>query len=569
MHATIRPDKLAFVCGEQRRTYGELNVRLNRIGNALKGLGVTRGDRVAIMAHNSLEGVETAAANSKIGAISVLLNYRLRGPEITYVLNDSGAKVIVAGPGLVSVVESARSQVPGEVVYVAIGDEVPEGWRRYDELVESASGELPPGEGGLGSTMSYTSGTTGKPRGAYRPTGVPVPEILRICQVFELTEQDIHLLAGPYYHSAPSFFVTVHLLLGATIVIQPKFDPVEALQLIERHHVTTTFMAPTLLQRLCEVPEEVAARYNTHSLRAIILAGAPCPYALKVRAVPRFGSCLWEFYGATETGIVTVLRPADQLRKPGSCGTAGPGQEILLLDASGQPVPDGVPGELWTRNSWLAQYYNQPEVTASRMQDGFFTVGDIAYRDAEGYYYICDRRIDMIISGGVNIYPAEIEAVLFEHPAVADAAVIGVPDEHWGESVKAVVALKPGAHATAEELIAFCAFVVELDDSLPKGLSHFDFDIDNILTKNDRVTAILDFGDMECLPLVVCLGYTLWDVLLENREQWHAQITHFSKQAMQRGLIDHLSIPPCNRPLLPLSPGGLLCRLVSLHKPEE
>ncbi|HXR66620.1 MAG TPA: AMP-binding protein, partial [Ktedonobacteraceae bacterium] len=169
------------------------------------------------------------------------------------------------------------------------------------------------------------------------------------------------------------------------------------------------------------------------------------------------GEHLWEFYGATETAIVTLLRPEDQLRKPGSCGKVGPGQSIRLLDVAGNDVPVNVAGEMWSRNDWLAEYYNKPEATASNTRDGYFSVGDIAYRDEEGYYYICDRKIDMIISGGVNIYPAEIEAALSGHPAVLDVAVVGVPDERWGESVKAVVELRPGASVSADELIAFCS----------------------------------------------------------------------------------------------------------------
>jgi acyl-CoA synthetase (AMP-forming)/AMP-acid ligase II len=169
------------------------------------------------------------------------------------------------------------------------------------------------------------------------------------------------------------------------------------------------------------------------------------------------GQVLWEFYGATETGINTVLRPEDQLRKPGSCGQVVPGQEIRLVDAEGNEVADGTPGELMVRSTWTAEYFNRPDATGASLHDGFFTVGDVAYRDQDGFYFICDRRIDMIISGGVNIYPAEVEAVLHAHPAVADVAVIGVPDPEWGESVKAVVQLRKGAHATADELIAFCA----------------------------------------------------------------------------------------------------------------
>jgi acyl-CoA synthetase (AMP-forming)/AMP-acid ligase II len=455
-HALVRPNKVALICGERSLTYAGLNARARRVANALSELGVKAGDRVAVMAYNSIELLEIAGGLSKLSAIAVLLNYRLREHEVAYIINDCQAKVAIAGPELVGVIDQARSEVQGEVVYVAIGDEAWAGWQRYEDLLANASEAVPVGEGRLGSSMSYTSGTTGKPKGAYRPRGVPINDIIRVIQVFELAGPDIHLLAGPYYHSAPSFFVSLHLLLGSTIVIQPKYDPVETLQLIGHHKITTTFMAPTLLQRLCDVPGDAFSRYDSSSLRSIILGGAPCPYVLKVRAIERFGECLWEFYGATETSIVTLLRPEDQLRKPGSCGKVGPGQEVCLLDAAGNEVPDGVPGEMWSRNPWLAEYYNKPEATASNTRNGFFSVGDIAYRDSEGYYYICDRKIDMIISGGVNIYPTEIEAVLAAHPAVADVAVIGVPDDRWGESVKAVVELRPGASATAEELIAFC-----------------------------------------------------------------------------------------------------------------
>jgi acyl-CoA synthetase (AMP-forming)/AMP-acid ligase II len=191
-------------------------------------------------------------------------------------------------------------------------------------------------------------------------------------------------------------------------------------------------------------------------MRALIMAAAPCPYSLKQRAVAYFGEVLWEFYGATETGVNLILRPEDQLRKPGSCGTPMEGVEIVLTDEQGREVGVGEPGELWVRTGSLAEYYNRPDATQKSMRDGFFSVGDIAYRDEEGYYYICDRMVDMIISGGVNIYPAEIESVLFSHPAVRDVAVIGVPDAHWGESVKAVVELQPGANVSEDELIAYC-----------------------------------------------------------------------------------------------------------------
>lgn len=456
VHARIRPNKTALISGDRSLTYAELNTRARRVANALSALGVRVGDRVAVMAYNSIEALEIAGGLSKLSAIGVLLNYRLREREVAYIINDCQAKVAIAGAGLVGVVEQARAEVTGQVTYIAVGTDVPQGWLQYETLLVNASEDVPQSEGGLGSTMSYTSGTTGKPKGAYRPGGVAVDNVLGIVQAFELSESDVHLLAGPFYHSAPNFFVGVTLLMGATVVIQPKYDLVDALQLIDLHKITTTFMSPTLLQRLCDVPANVFSLYDTRSLRSIILGGAPCPYVLKVRAIERFGEHLWEFYGATETGFVAILRPEDQLRKPGSCGQVGPGQEIRLLDAAGNEVPDGVAGEMWARNTSLAEYFNKPEATAQNKLDGFFSVGDIAYRDAEGYYHICDRKIDMIISGGVNIYPAEIESVLAAHPAVADVAVIGVPDSLWGESVKAVVELRTGVSATAEELITFC-----------------------------------------------------------------------------------------------------------------
>lgn len=455
-HALVRPNKTAVICGQRSLTYAEFNLRARRVANALGELGVQAGDRVAVMAHNSIELLEVSAGLSKLSSLSVLLNYRLRAHEVAYIVSDCQAKVVLAGAELVGVVELARAEIQGDVTYIALGGQAPAGWLIYEDLLARASTQAPTPVPGLGSTMSYTSGTTGKPKGAYRPNGVPVQNILLAVQAFDLSESEVHLLAGPYYHSAPSFFAALHILLGGTVVIAARFDPEDALQLIERHKITTTFLPPILLQRLCDVPPQTFNHYDTSSLRAIILGGAPCPYALKVRASERLGECFWEFYGATETGIVTLLRPEDQLRKPGSCGTVGPGQQIRLLDAAGNEVPDGTPGEMWASNDWLAEYFRQPEATARNTRDGYFSVGDIAYRDAEGYYYICDRKIDMIISGGVNIYPAEIEAALSAHPAVGDVAVVGVPDEHWGEAVKAVVELRPGASATAEELIAFC-----------------------------------------------------------------------------------------------------------------
>ncbi len=283
-HAAVRPEKPALICGERTLTYAQLNDRARRLANALQTLGVKTGDRIAVMAHNSIEALETAAAASKIAAINLPVNYRLRAHEVAYVLNDSESRVVVVGPDLIEIVEGARSEVQSDMLYIAAGGEAPDGWLHYEELIENGSPAVPVSEGSIGSTMSYTSGTTGYPKGAYRPNGVPVSDLLPVVQTFELSELDVHLLAGPYYHSAPNFFANIHLLLGSTLVIMPRFDPVEALRLIDAHRVTTTFVAPTLLLRMCDVPAGTAATFDTSSLRQIIVAGAPCPYALKVKS---------------------------------------------------------------------------------------------------------------------------------------------------------------------------------------------------------------------------------------------------------------------------------------------
>ncbi|MEO8744375.1 MAG: AMP-binding protein [Candidatus Dormiibacterota bacterium] len=454
-HAETQPAKPAVILGERSLDFATLNARANKAANLFKSLGCEAGDHVAMMAFNSVEGFEVANALRRVGMIVVPVNYRLRGSEIAYVLNDSGAKVVIAGPDHVDVMLTAVPEVEGGPHFVAVGGLVPEGWLGYEALMNSASASKPSeatGDG-LAPSMIYTSGTTGHPKGAWRPHGVNLENVLQVISIFDLDLKDVHLMCGPGYHSAVGFFSALNQLLGATVIVQPKFEAEDALDLIARHRVTTAFMAPMLLHRLVNAQEDNPR--DVSSLRALILGAAPCPYALKERGERAFGQVLWEFYGATETGINTVLRPEDQLRKPASCGTAVPGQEIRLVGADGQEVADGVPGEFMVRNSWLAEYYHRPDATGKSLHDGFFSVGDIAYRDGEGYYYICDRRIDMIISGGVNIYPAEVEAALYAHPAVMDAAVIGVPDEQWGESVKAVVQLRSGAKATEGELIAY------------------------------------------------------------------------------------------------------------------
>jgi acyl-CoA synthetase (AMP-forming)/AMP-acid ligase II len=460
-HAAHSPDRLALVDdGGRRRTYAELNSRANSVAAVCAALGLRDGDRCAHIHYNCIEGFEVAHALRKLHAVSTPMNTRLRGAEIAYLLNDSGAAIVVAGPEFTAAVDEARPDVvdAGSRQWLALGGgPAPPGWRSYEELVAGATDSEPPSGGSMAApTMIYTAGTTGNPKGAYRGGGIDPRTAMQWMAAFEFSPTDVHLLAGPSYHSAPGVFAGLQQALGAITVVLRRFDAEAALRLIAEHRVTTTFMAPILVKRILDLPAEVRAAYDVSSMRCLIVAAAPFPADLKRRAVDFFGPHVFEFYGATETGLVTLITPADLLRKPDSCGQVLPGVEVLLLDDDGAEVPDGQPGELWARSPGVfSEYFNKPEATARNRRDGYFTVGDIAWRDHEGYIHICDRKVDMVISGGVNIYPAEIEAVLHGHPAVEDCAVIGVPDAEWGESLKAVVKLHEDGAAGADELISF------------------------------------------------------------------------------------------------------------------
>jgi acyl-CoA synthetase (AMP-forming)/AMP-acid ligase II len=309
----------------------------------------------------------------------------------------------------------------------------------------------------VGGSMIYTAGTTGKPKGALR-RAVDPKTILPPFEAFGLVDPGhVHLAAGPLYHSAPGAFALYTHVFGGTVVVMPRFDPEAALAAIARHRCTSTFMAPTLLKRIVDLPAAVRARYDLGSMRVIVMAAAPCPMRVKEQVIEAFGPILYEFYGSTELGVNTVLRPEDVLRKPHSCGRAAPGVELAILDDAGAPVPAGTPGELFVRRyaGMFDEYWKKPDATRETRRGEWLTVGDVAWMDDEGFVYICDRKRDLIISGGVNIYPAEIEDALHRHPAIDDVAVFGIPDDEWGERVHAAIQPAAGAPITADEVIAF------------------------------------------------------------------------------------------------------------------
>ncbi|HXK22212.1 MAG TPA: AMP-binding protein, partial [Myxococcota bacterium] len=311
---------------------------------------------------------------------------------------------------------------------------------------------------GPAATMIYTSGTTGKPKGALRRgTGDP-EQVKRLIAHIGYVPDDVYLTTGPLYHSGPGGFMNVSQLLSNTVVLQRRFDAEDWLRLVDRYRVSTTFSAPTPIRMVCNLPEATRRPYDVSSMRRMIANAAPWSYALKELYLGIFPEdSLFEVYGSTELGVDTVLRPEDQRRKPGSCGRAAPGVEIALFDDEGRRVEKPhAPGELFVRSaSVFDTYYKNHEKFEADRRDGWQTVGDVAYFDEEGFYYICDRKKDMIISGGMNIYPAEIEAALEHHPSVLDVAVFGIPSEEWGESVHAVVVPQPGASLAEGDVIDF------------------------------------------------------------------------------------------------------------------
>ncbi len=459
VHAAQRPDDPALVEGDRTLTWRALLARRNRLANALADAGLRAGEHAVVYAHNSLENLLAGAACRALGVVPVPMNHRLTRDEAADILADADAVAVFAGDEFLPMAERLRADAPRVREWIALGAARPAWARALDDLVAAGPETAPPTPAaqGLGGSMIYTAGTTGKPKGARR-TSIDPAGIVERLQALDLAEPGhVHLVAGPLYHSAPGGFALYSQVFGATLVVMPRFDPEQALALIARHRCTSTFMAPTLLQRLVDLPAAVRARYDVSSMRVIVVAGAPCPMRVKEAALAQLGPVLYEFYGSTELGINTVLRPEDVLRKPGSCGRAAPGVELAVLDDGGRPVPAGTPGELHVRRygGVFDGYWKQPEATRETARGEWLSVGDVAWVDDEGFVFICDRKRDMIISGGVNIYPAEIEDALHRHPAILDVAVFGVPDDAWGERVHAAVQLRPGAVLAAADVQTF------------------------------------------------------------------------------------------------------------------
>jgi fatty-acyl-CoA synthase len=463
LHGANAPDRTALLWRDRRLTYGELDDRMNRAAAGLQRRGFRRNTSVVIMMRNRPEFLEVQAGAGRLGSAAVSVSWRSTAAELVYLAQHCGAKAIVFEADLWHVVEQAKKSLPGikDRDFIAV-DGDPPGCSRYEQDFLAPSGaavqKLENNVEEDAAVVIYTSGTTGKPKGAVRK--FPKDAMYASMQFIGETPMrvdDVHLVTCPLYHSTAFGFLAFTALLGGTNVLMDEFKPEAFLQIVERHRVTTTAVVPTILHRVMSLDPAILAKYDVRSMRGIFTVGAPLPGPLGTQIMDHFGDVLFNCYGATETGLVTMAKPDDLRASPGCIGKALPGNEVRLLDDRGIAVRPGEVGELYVRNKMLvAGYHNDSESTRQSMRDGFFSVGDLARMDRDGRFFIEGRKRDMIISGGVNVYPAEVEAVLEAHPDLAEVAVIGVDDPEWGERVRAFVVKRPGTSVDEGALKVWC-----------------------------------------------------------------------------------------------------------------
>jgi len=457
--AGIHPTATALVGEQGRLTFAELNERTNQLSRALRARGLVAGDALAILSHNSFELVEAFLATRRIGVRLTPLNFHLGADETGYILRDCDAKVFIAASRFADVAAQAAAGAPSVQTRLAVGGDIP-GFERYRDFVhgfDPSDIDAPV----LGTNMLYTSGTTGRPKGVERsviPTMAPAP----IATPGGYTAgTDLHLCTGPLYHAAPlSFSLMLPLLRGVGVVLMDGWEAERSLQLIEEHCITHTHMVPTMFHRLLGLPKETREQYDLSSLKFVLHGAAPCPVPLKRALIDWLGPVVFEYYGATE-GIGTFVDSDTWLAKPGTVGRPEPIDQIRILDDEGRELPPGTAGSVYLKapGAMRFNYYKDEAKTQAAFRGEYFTLGDVGHMDSDGFLFLTDRSANLIISGGVNIYPAESDAVLLTHPAVHDVAVIGVPNDEWGEEVKAVVELREGqvpSQSLERELIDYC-----------------------------------------------------------------------------------------------------------------
>ena len=465
--AEADPQHVALVDPDYNEmTYGELYSLTNQLVHAMRALGMQRGDQVTTVLPNIFEQVAVALAAFQGGFYYTPVNWHLVGPEIAYIVNDSETKVLIV-----------HERFAGEAVRVLPEVSVPEshrfaigrvdGFRPFSELV-AGQPTTRPDDRATGAYMFYTSGTTGRPKGVRRALPQVDPDTMGassggLFALFGITPHDgnVHITQAPLYHTAVNNWTTTSLHLGHTVVLMDRWTAEGALERYEKYKVTQSHMVPTMFNRLLQLPDEVRLRYDVSSLRRMIHAAAPCPVETKRRMIEWWGDSIWEYYAATEGGG-TLVGPQQWLKYPGTVGTPWPNSNVIVVDDEGNELPPFESGTIYMRmgGNQFEYYKDEAKTAKSRLKDsGFWTVGDVGYFNDDGYLFLNDRSNDMIIVGGVNVYPAEIEGALIQHPAVADVAVFGIPNDDTGEEIKAVVELREGweaSDATTKAIMDYC-----------------------------------------------------------------------------------------------------------------
>ncbi|AHK36190.1 O-succinylbenzoate-CoA ligase [Rhodococcus opacus PD630] len=462
-HARLhtRRDKPAVIEGSDHRlTWGQVSERTARLAHALAACGVKRGDKVAAMLQNRAEYAEIVFALAGLGAAVVPISYRFTPREVTYALTFADVVAVIVDADMVATFTTANDEVGlgADQVLVLGNDQPAHDFIDYETALAASSAEIDylVAEEWDVYHLAFTGGTTGYPKACEVPQRIAVQNWQAITAEIGILEQDTTLIAGPFYHGLGFVWGLQQLMVGGTVVMLRTFDAQEVLETIEREKVTRTPMAPTMYSMILELPGK--ERYDVGSMRGLVCAAAPLLTATKEALLSFFPAAgLFEYYGSTEAGFFSVLKPEDQLRKVRSVGLPFAGTEVRILNEDGQEVPVGEIGAIYKRGLALgARYYKNPEATAEAFRGEWMTSGDLGLLDEEGYLYVVDRMKDMIISGGVNIFPTEIEEVLSQHPDVAQVAVIGIPHEAWGETVAAYVVPRTGAAIDTTELDALC-----------------------------------------------------------------------------------------------------------------
>ena len=458
------PNRVAMKDSKRVFTYFETNQRVNQLANSLLELGLSRGDKVAVFMENSIEIVEIFLATAKTGLIIVPINFRLVAQEVEYIVDNSDARAFIVDAEFAPMIDTIKNRlnnIPGDN-YITVGSECG-GYREYEAFIAASTDHEPDIQVDPEETwiLIYTSGTTGKPKGVVRSHASHIAFYLINAVDYGFNAQDVCLNVMPLCHINSTFFTFTFLYIGASVYIHParSFKPVEILQIIEQEKITFISLIPTHYNLILNVPEEERT-YDVTSIRKLLCSSAPVRKDMKLAIIDFFsGVDLYEAYGSTEAGSVTVLKPEDQMRKLGSIGQECLGtDQVRLLDDKGNEVATGEVGELYSRGPMLFdKYYKLPEKTAESFNNGWFSAGDMARRDEDGFFEIVDRKDNMIISGGENIYPSEVEEVVGSQECVFDCAVIGLPDEKWGEKVVAVVIPKGTEEEDiTEEMIMGC-----------------------------------------------------------------------------------------------------------------